>query len=181
MPHPEPEIVNVSSNDSNSRDQEMEEMPRRDTVPVTPEHPTTPLEQMEEDDMRRLHPILPSNAALDAASDNGILLLTDEQLRVLRSQSEGSTILYRTQEHEQRVEGDDPRLGINDEERGALRAAHDALQIAARLKGTNATPGQERITDLIRPGDPPILQAFAQELENWPEIDQFLEETFRER
>ena len=131
-PHPEPETVDVSSNDSNSRDQEMEEMPRGDTVPVTPEHPTTPLEQMEEDDMRRLHPILPSNAALDAASDNGILL-TDEQLRVLTSQSEGSTILYRTQEHEQRVEGDDPRLGINNEERGALRAAHDALQIAARL------------------------------------------------
>ena len=35
--------------------------------------------------------------------------------------------------------------------------------------------------DLIRPGDPPILAAFAQELENWPALDQFLEETFRER
>ena len=93
-PHPELEVVDVSSDDSNSGDQEMEEMPRSDTVPVTPEHPTTPLEQMEEDDMRRLHPILPSNAALDAAGDNGILL-TDEQHRVLTSQTEGSTILYR--------------------------------------------------------------------------------------
>ena len=180
MPHPEPEIVDVSSNGSNSGDQEMEEMPRSDTVPVTPEHPTTPLEQMDEDDMRRLHPILPSNATLDAASDNGILL-TNEQHRILTSQLEGSTILYRTSENWQRVEGDDPRLGISDEERGTLRAAHDALQITARLEGTNATPGQGRITDLIRPGDPPILQAFAQELENWPEIDQFLEEAFRER
>ena len=158
----------------------MEEMPRRDTVPNTPERPTTPLEQMEEDDMHRLNPILPSNAALDAAGDNGILL-TDGQHRVLTSQTEGSTILYRSCETRQEVEGDDPRLGISTEERGALRAAHDALQIAARLKGTNATPGQERITDLIRPGDPPILQAFAQELENWPEIDRFLEEAFRER
>ena len=179
-PHPELEVVDVSSDDSNSGDQEMEEMPRSDTVPVTPEHPTTPLEQMEEDDMRRLHPILPSNAALDAAGDNGILL-TDEQHRVLMSQTEGSTILYRPREHEQQVEGTDPRLGISDEERGVLRAAHEALQIVARLEGTNAIPGQERITDLIRPGDPPILQAFVQELENWPEIDQFLEETFRER
>ena len=60
----------------------MEEMSCRDTVPNTPEHLTTPLEQMEEDDMRRIHPILPSNAALNAAGDNGILL-TDEQHRVL--------------------------------------------------------------------------------------------------
>ena len=180
MPHPEPEVVDVSSNGSNSGDQEMEEIPRGDTVPVTPEHPTTPLEQMEEDDMRRLHPTLPLNNALDAASDNGILL-TDEQHRILMSQLEGSTILYRTRESKQQVEGTDPRLGITDEERGALRAAHDALQIAARLEGINANTGRERITDLIRPGDPPILQAFAQELENWPEIDQFLEETFRER
>ena len=179
-PHPEPEIVDVSSNGSNSRDQEMEEMPCGDTVPNIPEHPTTPLEQMEEDDMRRLHPILPSNAALNAAGDNSILL-TNEQHRVLTSQTEGSTILYRPCENEQQVEGDDPRLGITDEERGALRAAHDALQLAARLEGTNATPGQERITDLIPPGDPQILQAFAQELENWPELDRFLEETFRER
>ena len=157
----------------------MEEMSCGNTVPNTPEHPTTPLEQMEEDDMHRLHPILPSNAALDAAGDNGILL-TNEQHRVLTSQSEGSTILYRPRENRQQVEGDDPRLGINDEERSALRAAHNALQIAARLEGTNATPGQERITDLIQPGDPPILQAFAQELENWPEVDRFLEEAFRE-
>ena len=72
----------------------MEEMSRRDTVPNTLEHPTTPLEQMEEDDMQRIHPTLPSNADLNAAGDNGILL-TDEQHRILMSQSEGSTILYR--------------------------------------------------------------------------------------
>ena len=50
-PHPEPKVVDVSSNGSNSGDQEMEEMSRGDTVPNTPEHPTTPLENMEEDDM----------------------------------------------------------------------------------------------------------------------------------
>ena len=106
-PHPEPEIVDISPEDSNSGDQEMEEMPRGDTVPVTQEHPMTPLEQMEEDDMWRLHPILPLNATLDAAGDNSILL-TKEQHRVLTSQSEGSTILYRPRENRQQVEGDNP-------------------------------------------------------------------------
>ena len=179
-PHPEPEVVDVLSNGSNSGDQEMEEMSRGDTVPNTPEHPTTPLEQMEEDDMRRIHPILPSNAALNAAGDNGILL-TDEQHRVLTSQSEGSTILYRPCENQQQVGGDDPCLDINDEERSALRIAHESLHFTAGVAGTNASPRQTRITDLVRPEDPPILRAFAEELENWPEVDQFLEEAFRER
>ena len=158
----------------------MENMPSGDTAPITPEHPTTPLEQMEEDDMRRLHPTLPLNAALDAASDNGILL-TNEQHRILMSQSEGSTILYRPRERRHEVEGTEPYLSISDEERGALRAAHDALQIVARLEGTNANPGQGQLTDLVRPKDPPILMAFVQELENWPKVDHFLEEAFRER
>ena len=179
-PHPELEVVDVSSNGSNSGDQEMEEMSRGDTVPNIPEHPMTPLERMEEDDMRRIHPMLPSNAELNAAGDNSILV-TNEQHRVLTSQSEGSTILYRPQEHRQQVEEADPRLDISDEERGTLAAAHDALQIAAGSIGTNANPGHPRITDLVRPEDPPILRAFAEELENWPEVDRFLEEAFRER
>ena len=102
-PHPEPKVVDISSNGSASGDQEMEEMPHGDTAPVTPEHPTTPLEQMEEDDMRWLHPTLPSNADLIAAGDNGITL-TDEQHRILTSQMEGSTTLYRTCENRQQVE-----------------------------------------------------------------------------
>ena len=179
-PRPETEIVDISSNGSNDGDQEMEEMSRGDTVPNTPEHPMTPLERMEQDDMRRIHPILPSNAALNAAGDNGILL-TDEQHRVLTSQLEGSTILYRPHENWQQVEGDDPRLDITDEERSALRNTHDALQFGAGITGTNASPGQTRITDLVWPEDPPILRAFAEELERWPEVDQFLEEAFRER
>ena len=179
-PHPETEIVDVSSNGSNSGDHEMEEMSRGDTVPNTPEHPTTPLDQMEEDDMRRIHPTLPLNAELNAAGDNSILL-TNEQHRVLTSQSEGSTILYRPREHRHQVEETDPRLTISEEERRALNTAHDALRIAAGSVGTNANPGQPRITDLVRPEDPPILRAFAEELENWPEVDRFLEEVFRER
>ena len=179
-PHPETEIVDVSSNGSNSGSHEMEETSRGDTVPNTPDHPTTPSNQMEEDDMRRIHPSLPSNAELNAAGDNGILL-TNDQHRVLTSQSEGSTILYRPREHRQQVEGVDPCLNITDEERGTLRNAHDALQFAAGIEGTNANPGQTRITDLVRPEDPQILRAFAEELENWPEIDRFLEEAFQER
>ena len=50
-PHPEPEVVDVSSGDSTMGDHKMEEMPCGDTVPNTPKRPTTPLEQMEEDDM----------------------------------------------------------------------------------------------------------------------------------
>ena len=160
-PHPELDIVDVSSNGSNVGDQEMEEVSHEDTIPNTPEHPTTPLEQMEEDDMRRIHPIL--------------------QHRVLTSQTEGSTILYRSRENRQQVGGDDPLLTITDEERGALRHAHDALHFGAEIGGSNASPGQARITDLIRPEDLPILRAFAEELEQWPEMDQFLEEAFRER
>ena len=158
----------------------MEEISRGDTVPNTPEHPMTPLEQMEEDDMRRIHPSLPSNAALNAAGDNGILL-TNEQHRVLTSQSEGSTILYRPRENRHQVEADDPILTLTEEERHALRSAHDALQFGAEVGGTNANPGPTRISDLVRPEDPPILRAFAEELEQWPEVDQFLEEAFRER
>ena len=179
-PHPEIEVVDVSSDGSNNGGHEMEEMSRRDTVPNTPEHPTTPLGEMEEDDMRRIHPTLPSNAELNAAGDNGILL-TDEQHRLLTSQSEGSTILYRDGEHRHLVEERDPCLDISDEERRALNNAHGALQIAAGSVGANANPGQPRIRDLLRPEDPPILRAFAEELDNWPELDQFLGDTFRER
>ena len=179
-PHPELEVVDVSSNGSNSGDQEMEEMQRGDTIPNTPEHPLMPLEQMEEDDMRRIHPILPSNATLDAAGDNGILL-TDEQHRVLTSQAEGSTILYRPRENRHQVEEDNPILTITEEERRALRIAQEALQFGAGVGGSNASPGPARITDLVRPKDPPILRAFAEELERWPEMDQFLENAFRER
>ena len=124
--------------------------------------------------------MLPSNAQLNAAGDNGILL-TDEQHRVLTSQTEGSTILYRPREHRHGVEGGDPHLDINDDERSALGAAHDALQFVAGIAGTNDSPGQTRITDLVQPKDLPILRAFAEELEHWPEVDQFLEEAFRER
>ena len=177
-PHPEQEIVDVSSNSSNHG--ESEEVPNGDTVPNTPEHPTTPFEQMEEDDMRRLHPTFPSNADLIATSDNSIEL-TEEQHRILTSQPEGSTIIYNVPENRQRVEGSEPYLGMTNEEWAALTQADDALHIGIRLEGTNAHPKQPRITDLVRPGDPPILMVFAQELDNWPALDQILDKTFRKQ
>ena len=154
MPHPEPEIVNISSGSSNSGDREMEVMPRGDTVPNTPERPTTPLEQMEEDDMQRLHPAFPSNADLIAAGDNGIEL-TKEQHRILMSQMEGSTFLYNVPENWQRVEGSQSYLGMTNEERTALTLAHDALHIGMRLEGTNADPDRPSLTSLVGPQDPP--------------------------
>ena len=65
-------------------------------------------------------------------------------------------------------------------EQATLTQAHDALHIGMRLEGTNAEPEQQRISDLIQPSDPPILMAFAQELDNWPQLDQYLNETFGE-
>ena len=154
-------------------------MPRGDTVPNTPEHPMTPLEQMEEDDMRRLHPAFPSNADLIAAGDNGIEL-TEEQHRILTSQSEGTTFLYNIPENWQWVEGSEPYLGMMNEERATLTQAHDTLHIGIRLEGTNADPERQSLTSLVHPQDPPILMAFAQELDNWPQLDQFLNETLGE-
>ena len=114
-PHLEPEIVDVSSNDSTGENREMEEIPRGDTVPNTPKHPTTPLEQMEEDNMRRLHPAFPSNADQIAAGNNGIELIK-EQHRILTSQSEGTAFVYNVPENRQRVEGSEPNLCMTNEE-----------------------------------------------------------------
>ena len=66
------------------------------------------------------------NANLDAAGNNGIIL-TDEQHRILTSQLEGSTTLYRVREQRQQVEGAELYLGITDKEHSALTAASDAL------------------------------------------------------
>ena len=178
-PHLEPEIVDVSSNDSTGENREMEEIPRGDTVPNTPEHPTTPLEQMEEDDMRRLHPAFPSNADQIAAGNNSIELIK-EQHRILTSQSEGTAFVYNVPENRQRVEGSEPNLCMTNEERATLTQAHDALHLGIRLKGTNADPDRPSLTSLIRPQDPPILMAFVQELDNWPQLDQYLNEAFGE-
>ena len=97
----------------------MEEMPCGDTVPNTHKCPTTPLEQMEEDNMRRLHPAFPSSTDLIAAGDSGIEL-TEEQHRILTSQSEGTTFLYNVPENRQQVEGSKPNLSMTNEERAAL-------------------------------------------------------------
>ena len=133
-PHLEPKVVDVSSGNSTSGDREMEEMPHGDTVPNTPERPTTPLEQMEEDDMQRLHPVFPLNADLIAAGNNSIEL-TEEQHRILTSQSEGTTFIYNVPENRQRVEGSECYLGMTNEERAALTQAHDALHISIGSRG----------------------------------------------
>ena len=118
----------------------------------------TPLEQIEEDDMRRLHPAFPLNADLIAAGDNGIVL-TEEQHRILTSQLEGSTTIYSLPENRQRVEGNKPYLSMTNEEQATLTQAHDTLQFGIGLEETNADPERPNITDLIWPGDPPILMA----------------------
>ena len=176
-PHPEQEVVDIDSNDSN--DSKEQNMPHGDTVPNTPEHPMTPLEQMEEDDMRRLHPAFPSNADLITAGNNSIEL-TKEQHRILMSQSQGSTFLYNVPENQQQVEGSEPYPGVMNEEWATLTQAHNALHIGMRLEGTNADPDRQSLTSLVQPQDPPILMAFLEELDNWPQLDQFLDKTFGE-
>ena len=131
-PYPKQEVVDVSSNGSTDGDQE--DMPGGDTVPNTPECPMTPPKQMEEDNLQRLNPALPSNADLIAAGNNSIEL-TEMQHRILTSQPEGSTIIYNVPENQQRVEGAEPYLGMMNEAWAALTQAHDALHIGMRLKG----------------------------------------------
>ena len=46
-----------------------------------------------------------------------------------------------------------------------------------QLEGLNGDQPPD-IEHLVQDDDPPILRAFAQEPENWPELDQILEETF---
>ena len=146
-----------------------------DTKPNSPKHPSTPLEQMDEDDMRRLHPALPSNTDLSAAGDTGIEL-TKEQHRILTSQSEGSTTLYETCEQQQ-VEEVELMPNFIDGERHALTAIRDSLHMGIRLEGLNGDEPPD-IEHLVQDDDPPILRAFMQELELWPELDQLLDETF---
>ena len=129
--------------------------------------------------MRRLHPAFPSKADLIVAGDNGIEL-TEEQHRILTSQTEGTTFLYNVPENQQQVEGSEPNLGMTNEQRATLRMAHDALHLGMRLEGTNADSSRPSLTSLIWLQDPPILMAFAQELDNWPQLNQFLDETFQE-
>ena len=70
---------------------------------------------MEEDNIHRLHPAFPSNTELIAAGDNGIEL-TEEQHRILMSQSERTTFLYNVPENRQQVEGSEPYLSMTNEE-----------------------------------------------------------------
>ena len=165
-----PELITVEQ----SSDNEMELL-GGDTEPNSPEHPPTPPEQMDEDDMRRLHPALPSNADLLAAGDTGIEL-TKEQHRILMSQMEGSTIICETCEQQQ-VEEVEPMPNFVDGECQALTGIRNALHMGIRLEGLNGDEPLD-IEHLVQDDDPPILWAFAQELENWPELDQILEETF---
>ena len=147
-----------------------------DTEPNSPEHPPTPLEQMDEDDMHRLHPALPLNADLSAAGNTGIEL-TEEQHRILTSQSEGSTTIYQTSENQQQVEEVKMIPNYTSGERIALTSIQNALHMGIQLKGLNGEEPPD-IKWLVQDDDPPILRAFAQELENWPELDQYLDKTF---
>ena len=147
-----------------------------DTEPNSPEHPPTPLEQMDEDDMRRLHPALPLNADLSAAGDTGIKL-TKEQHRILTSQSEGSTTIYQTSENQQQVEEVKMIPSYTSGERIALTGIQNTFHMGIQLKGLNGEEPPD-IEWLVQDDDPPILRAFAQELENWPELDQYLDKTF---
>ena len=106
-----------------------------DTEPNSPEHPSTPLEQMDKDDMRRLHPTLPSNADLAAAGDTGIEL-TKEQHRILMSQSEGSTTIYETREQQQ-VEDVEPMPNFVDGKQYTLTVVRSALHMGIWLEGLN--------------------------------------------
>ena len=102
--------------------------------------------------------------------------MTKEQHRILTSQTAGSTIIYETHEQQQ-VEEVEPMPNFVDGERYTLTAIRGALHMGIQLEGLNGDEPPD-IERLVQDDDPPILRAFAQELENWPELDQILEETF---
>lgn len=43
---------------------------------------------------------------------------------------------------------------------------------------SGVAPREESIMDLVEPDDPPILRAFVEELQNWPQLDEMLDEAF---
>ena len=63
---------------------------------------------------------------------------------------------------------------------GRINTSPRCTSYRYEAQGTNAEPERPTLTSLIRPQDPPILMAFAQELDNWPALNQFLDETFGE-
>ena len=126
-PMPDPITVGLSI------EAEMENL-SGDTEPNSPKHLPTPLEQMDKDDMCRLHPALPLNANLEAAGNTSIQL-TEEQHRILMSQLEGSTIIYETREDRQQVQGVETVPNFTSAEQAALTGIRDALHMGICLKG----------------------------------------------
>ena len=177
-PHPDYATANEGTSSGEADSEEMEHQHARDILPNTPEHPTTPLERMDKDDLWRLHPALPSNTKLEAAGNTG-LQLTQEQHRIFTFIEEGNTLLYssdrRTRHSE--VKGDQWIPNFVSAEQKAITDAQDTPHMGIITEGSSA-PGQPNIEDLVTPEDLLILRAFAQELQNWPEIDQFLNEAF---
>ena len=156
---PHPDLVESST-------LEHEEQMSDSTEPITPDHPTTPLEK-NKDDMHRLHPTLPLNTELEAAVNNSIEL-TEMQHNILTSQSEGSTTLYHKRDDQQQVEGVEGYSQYTIGEMRAIGDVQDALQMGMDLEGMGAGINSEqepRIADLVHPNNPPILHALMQELD----------------
>ena len=61
----------------------------------------------------------------------------------------------------------------------SLTGIRNALHMGIRLEGLNGDEPPD-IERLVQDDDPPILRTFVQELERWPELDQYLDETFWE-
>ena len=65
-------------------------------------------------------------------------------------------------------------------EQATLIGLRSALHMGIHLEGLNGDEPLD-IKQLVQDDDLPILWAFTQELEHWPEMDQFLDEKFGER
>ena len=61
-------------------------------------------------------------------------------------------------------------------ERATLTGIRNSLHMGIRLEGLNGDEPPD-IECLVQNDDPPILRTFVQELENWPELDWYLDET----
>ena len=66
-----------------------------------------------------------------------------------------------------------------DGEWATLTGIRNALHMGIQLEGLNGDEPLD-IERLVQDDDLPILRTFVQELERWPELEQYLDETFWE-
>lgn len=171
-PHP----VSIEGEESQvdgdpSEQQEMETQISSDTVLNTPKCSMTSLEQMDENNLQQISSIFPLNAELKAAGNEGIPL-TQEQHELLNGGGDYSHLYHGNATP---VDGNHT-ICLIPKEHQTIHWICETIHAGIHMSGV--APREESIMDLVQPDDPPILRAFVEELQNWPQLDEMLDEAF---